>query len=141
MPNDLHIESNPHDVMPATATKLVVLLYDGAIAALERALGAIEEGDLEGRCQAINMAVDIIANLSLALDTENGGEVAGNLSKLYGFMISRLHRANLLNDPQAAKDVIRLLEPLYTSWRELDRMVAAQALHPADNHHQMAAAG
>ena len=33
-------------------TRLVILLYDGAIGALNKALAAFEAGDLETRCEA-----------------------------------------------------------------------------------------
>ena len=114
------------DVTPATATRLVVLLYDGAIAALERALDAIDRGDPMRRCRSINMALDILAHLCLALDRDRGGEIAHNLTRLYGFMIGRLQRANLLNDPAPLREVVALLETLYGAWRELDRRVTEE---------------
>lgn len=127
MSHEAITETDLQEVMPATASRLVVMLYDGAIASLHQAVESIEAGDLEGRRRAINMTLDIIANLCLALDMENGGEVAENLSKLYGFMITRLQRANLLNDPAPIADVLRILEPLYEAWRELNRKVTEES--------------
>lgn len=120
-------QPNAADV-PYAGTRLVVLMYDGAIGALNKGLAAIEAGDLEGRCKAINMAMDILAQLCMALDFEKGGQIATNLNDLYRFMIGRLVRANLLNDPVPARDVLRLLETLYAAWRTLDeRMVTEYA--------------
>ncbi len=134
-----------HEVMPATATRLVVMLYDGAIASLNQALEAIEAEDLAGRCRSINMAVDILANLCVALDTEQGGEIARNLERLYGFMIGRLQRANLMNDPAPVREVAELLETLYGAWRELDRRVTEeaylQAMAPTGEGERVRAAG
>lgn len=118
-------QTNSISELSATGTRLVVLMYDGAIGALNKALDAIEAGDLEGRCKAVNMAMDILTQLCLALDHEQGGQIAGNLSDLYRFMIARLVRTNLLNDPQPTRDVLRLLESLYSAWRTLDEQISA----------------
>ena len=72
------------------------------------------------------MTMDIIVQLHEALDLEQGGHVAANLDNLYRFMITRLARANLSNDPQPVRDVLYLLEPLYDAWRRLDEQVTAQ---------------
>jgi flagellar protein FliS len=141
MPGNPITETHFQKIMPTMAIRIVIMLYDGAIAALQEAVDAIEAGDLGGRCRSVNLAVDIIANLSLALDTERGGEIAENLSRLYGFMISRLQRVNFLNDPQPAKDVIKLLEILYESWCEIDREVTEESLarHASDQEEKVAA--
>lgn len=125
----------------ATGTRLVVLMYDGAIGALNRALAAMETGDLEGRCKAVNMAMDILTQLCLALDHEQGGQIAGNLGNLYRFMIARLVRTNLLNDPQPARDVLKLLESLYSAWRTLDEQIAAGYVAAAAPKPEMRAVG
>ena len=111
-----------------TGTRLVILLYDGAIGALNKALAAFEAGDLQTRCEAINMTMDIIVQLHDALDLEQGGHVAANLDNLYRFMITRLARANLTNDPQPVHDVLYLIEPLYDAWRRLDEQMTAQEI-------------
>jgi flagellar protein FliS len=111
--------------MPQMGTRLVILMYDGAIGALNKALACIEAGDLEGRCHAVNMAMDILTQLCMSLDHEQGGQVASNLDSLYRFMIARLVRTNLLNDPEPARDVLRMLEPLYNAWRTLDEQIVA----------------
>ena len=120
------MEAETTEHAPAIGTRLVVLMYDGAIGALSKALAAIEAGDLQGRCHAINMAMDILAQLCSALDFEHGGEIAGNLGNLYRYMIARLVRANLMNDPEPARHVLRLLESLYAAWRKLDEQVSEE---------------
>jgi len=123
-------EPGLQDVMPETATRLVVMFYDGAIASLQSAIKAIAENDIEGRCHSVNMTLDILAHLSDALDTERGGEIAENLSRLYAFMISRLSRVTLANDPEPARETIQLREILYQAWCEIDRRVTAEAMAP-----------
>ncbi len=112
----------------STGTRLVILMYDGAIGALNKALTAIEAGDLQTRCEAVNMAMDIITQLCLALDFEQGGQIATNLSDLYLSMITRLVRTNMLNDPEPTREVLTMLEPLYNAWRTLDERLSEQAM-------------
>ena len=128
MPQTALIEPGPAAAVPSMGTRLVVLMYDGAIGALDKALAAIERGDLETRCNCVNMTMDILAKLSEALDHEQGGQVARNLDNLYDFMLARLMRTNLTNDPQPAREVLRMLNVLYEAWRTLDERVTAEAL-------------
>ena len=106
-------------IMTAPRVKLVAMLYERAIRALRDCVRAIDAGEIELRFQNVEKASEIIVHLAGTLDTERGGEVAANLSRLYVFMLRRLSDVNLRNDAQAAKDVIGLLEPLAASWREL----------------------
>lgn len=106
-------------VMTSSPVELVALLYGKAIVSLKEAIQAIENNEIEKRWKANNKAFEIINHLSLTLDQEKGGEIAENLSDLYNFMLNRLSDVDLKNDPQAARDVIVLLEPLHASWRQL----------------------
>ncbi len=106
-------------IMTASPAGLVVLLYDKAMSLLNETAAAIERGDIEARHTSNRKAIDIIAHLWSTLDLEQGGEIAGNLNKIYSFMMERLADVDSKNDPQAARDVIALLDPLRKSWRQL----------------------
>ncbi|MFQ5785756.1 MAG: flagellar export chaperone FliS [Alphaproteobacteria bacterium] len=115
------------EILTASPARLVVKLYEAAIAALRRSIRAIEEGDIEGRWRANRRAAEIIEHLLATLDHEKGGEIAANLDRLYLFMLRRLMKVDLDNDPKPAEDVIRLIEPLCRSWRALDRKLANES--------------
>ena len=106
-------------VMSASPAKLVAMLYERAITLLYDAVGAIEAGDIERRWVANSKATEIVVELWQALDMEAGGEIAENLNRLYGFMMMHLTMVDTENSAEAARDVIRLLEPLRRSWHEL----------------------
>ena len=108
-------------VMTASPAKLVAMLYEKAIVSLREAIHAIEKGDIQARFNANKRAGDIITHLWTTLDTERGGEIAANLSRLYSFMLSRLTFVDVRNDPEPAREVIGLLEPLRDSWNQLAR--------------------
>ncbi len=107
------------EIMTASPTRLIALLYDRAITSLNEAIEAIAAGDIERRYRANNRAVEIIAHLAMTLDMEQGGQIAKNLDQLYRFMLTRLPQVDLRNDPKPAKEIIRLLEPIRASWHEL----------------------
>lgn len=108
-----------NEVSDASPVKSVAILYDKAIEALNNAIRAIEMGDINLRWKNNKKAIDIIYALDNCLDMEHGGEIAENLTRLYQFMIYHLVQVDLKNDPQPARDVIKLLEPLQQSWAEL----------------------
>ena len=112
--------------------ELVVRLYDKAIAELEGAAEAAEQGDIVARFQATSVAADIIAQLQLALDHSIGGEIAGNLDRLYGFILTQLPMVNLDNDAALARQLGDLLRPLRQSWIELDRQYGGKEDDLAD---------
>lgn len=120
--------NNGIDHANTVGTRLVVLMYDGAIGAVSKALAAIEAGDLEARCKAVNMAMEVLTQLCEALDFEHGGAVAENLGELYLSMIARLVRVNMLNDPRPAREVRSMLETLYDAWRTLDERVTEETI-------------
>ena len=75
--------------------------------------------------------MEIIGQMAMALDMEQGGEIASTLDQLYRFMLFRLPQVDLTNDPKPALDVINLIEPLRRSWHELaDRLASSE--QPAD---------
>jgi len=107
------------DNMTASPALLVAKLYEAAIASLNKAVKAIEDGEIEARWRANRRAIEIIEHLLSTLDRDRGGEVADNLYRLYTFSIAHLALVDVHNDPAPARAVIRLLEPLAASWREL----------------------
>lgn len=98
-------------------TKLVVLVYDGAITYLKRAKKNLEDKNLEEKCDFIFKAQDILLELMGALDM-NVGEVAQSLYSLYHYMMKQLTEANIRNDLERIDEVINLLNGLRRTWAE-----------------------
>lgn len=114
----------------ASPAKRVAMLHDRAIGALHDAIRAIEAGDVQRRWSTNRQAVEIIETLWVTLDLEQGGEIAANLDRLYGFMLNQLIGVDIRNDPKPAQDVIGLLEPLRQSWHELANRESGAAQSP-----------
>jgi flagellar protein FliS len=121
------------ELLDASPSRLIVMLYDEVLARLEAAVAAVEHGDIEARCVSVNKAIEIICHLCVTLDSEQGGEIAEKLGNLYRFLLARLPAVNVLNDAEPARAAIRLLTPVRNSWTELDERIqesvaAAEAL-------------
>jgi flagellar protein FliS len=106
-------------------SRLVVMLYDEAIASLEAAIEAVGRGDIEARFNATAHTAEVISQLYLALDMEQGGVIAENLSAIYNFVLGQLPELNFRNDPAVAEQAIMLLRPIRDSWFELDERIRA----------------
>jgi len=99
--------------------RLIVMLYDGAIKFMRLAIMEMEKNNYEAKGRYINKALDIINELNVVLDMDAGGEIAGNLRKLYLFMNNQLCQANIKCDPQKVRDVIKLMEELNKGWKAI----------------------
>jgi flagellar protein FliS len=116
----------------ASPTQLVLMLHEGAIAALASAQQHMLQKNIAAKGEAISKAITIIeSGLRGSLDLKVGGELAQNLSELYQYMGRRLLHANLKNDPAALDEVRRLLQQLRGAWETLAATTTAAAARPS----------
>ncbi|HZP84202.1 MAG TPA: flagellar export chaperone FliS [Chthonomonadaceae bacterium] len=106
----------------ASPTRLIVLLYDGAIRFCSLALEAQRQRDLEGQNVNLIKAQRILAELMSALDRKTGGEVAENLFQLYSHMLEQLVNANLYDRAEPIENVVKMLRDLRDTWQEVERL-------------------
>ncbi len=102
---------------------VLLLLYQGAIDALNRAAAFMAAGNMADKGKQILKANDIINQFIASLDFEVGGELAHNLAALYSFMLQQILIANANNDSKPLTTVVSLLSTLKTGW---DEAVASQ---------------
>ena len=115
-------------VASASPHGLVSLLFDGFMAAVHRAKGALRKQDVEAKGLAIGQAVRIVdEGLKSALDLKDGGKLATDLSDLYSYVCMRLTQANLRNDEAALDECAALLTPLRDAWAAIGAQVNAPA--------------
>ncbi len=108
-------------VQGASPLGLVVMLYDGVIAALQRAIDAIEAHNIEEKCRQIKRALAIIAQLEGTLNFERGGEVALNLKRMYIYSRTEIMTANLKNSPEKLRGLIAKLATVRKAWSQAER--------------------
>ena len=108
--------------------RLVVLLFEGALAAIGAARAAIQQNNIRVKGESISKAIDIISNgLKASLDAEKGGDLAARLESLYDYMVLRLLQANLKSDDKALEEVSGLIGELLSAWREISPAKVAAA--------------
>jgi flagellar protein FliS len=107
-------------VAAADPHKLILMLFDGTLAAIAGARVALGRGEIGAKGSAIGKAIAIIdGGLKASLDVEAGGELAQRLSTLYDYMLRQLLTANLRNDPALLDEVSRLLNELRGAWTQI----------------------
>ena len=113
-------------VISASPHKLIVLLYDGAVAALKTAANHMAAGRIAEKGEAIGKALDIINNgLRASLDKKGGGEIAANLDALYVYMAQRLLTASVQNKTAMLEEVQTLLVDLRDAWTQIGEKPAS----------------
>jgi flagellar secretion chaperone FliS len=95
---------------------LVGMLFDAALGALARARGAIQQGDIEAKSQAIRKALTVVGEGLRA-------QLAADLDRLYGYIELRLTHANLRNDVAALEECTALLRPVHEAWQQIATQV------------------
>jgi len=120
-------------VASASPLKLIIMLYDGALAALLGAKANMAAGNIAAKGSAISKAITIIDNgLRASLDKSAGGEIADNLDALYDYMSRRLLQANLKNDVAIVEEIHGLLADLRGAWVSIgDKNEQSAAMPPA----------
>jgi flagellar protein FliS len=107
-------------VEAASPHKLVELLFDGYMEALNLARGAMRGGQVEAKGKALNQAARIIdEGLRAGLNMTEGGRLADDLARLYEYVTMRLILANVRNDESIVDECVRLIEPLRQAWKDI----------------------
>ncbi len=112
-------------VKTANQGQIIVMLYDEAIKQLDFAKGRLEAGtrELDKVNAAIGKAQDILTELTVSLDFEQGGEMAQNLFSLYMFFNNQLTQANIEKDTERLGQVRAFLGDLREAWAQISSKV------------------
>ena len=107
----------------ATPGQLVLMLFDGALRFLDKALVGFDLDDPLDSNLAINnnilKAQEILRELNMSLNMEKGGELANTMRRLYNYYDLQLSQSNLQKDPSGVELVIRLLSVIRGAWAEM----------------------
>ena len=114
-------EADPH--------KLVMMLFEGALASIADARLNMIRGQIPARGKAISKAMSIIdQGLKCSLDKERGGEIAERLDALYEYICGKLLEANAQSKPECLDEAQKLLNEIYTAWAEMPKQHTAPRL-------------
>lgn len=116
MKNNAYQKYKNTAITSASREKILLMLYEGAIKFVKRAIKACEDKSIAERGLNIGRACDIVMELNNTLDHKVGGEISANLEKLYIFITDQLTKANITGDPKYLHDSLKILETLNEAW-------------------------
>lgn len=110
-----------NEVATVSQGKLIVMLYEGAIRFLNVASSNMHPRKYDMVNSNIIRAQDIITELMLSLNLDNGGKMANDLLSIYVYLKKRLLEANMKKDASILDEVIRHMSVLKESWDDVAR--------------------
>jgi flagellar protein FliS len=128
-------------IKTASQGQLIIMLYDEAIRQLDRGIELLKLNTGEkkdpGRIEHINKAIlktqEIITELMVSLDFEQGGEISKNLFSLYTWFNQELFEGNISRDPWKVQNVRNMMNELRGAWNEVISRIQADGLaRPAE---------
>ena len=122
-------------IKTASQGQLIIMLYDEAIKRMNRALELLElntgekkdPGRIEEISKAVMKAEEIITELMVSLDFEQGGEISKNLFALYTWFNRELLEANIAQDKDRITNVRNMLKELRDAWNIIVSQNAVEA--------------
>lgn len=128
-------------ILSADPVELICILYEHAILAVQDARDSIERKDIASRSKAISKAIAIIGELEGSLNHRAGGEVSGNLARLYQYIRGRLLAANRSQEAGPLVEVERLLKTVGEAWTAIRPEAVPSPAHTRDGETPGAAWG
>lgn len=121
-----------NEISTVSQAKLIVMLYDGAIRFLDIAYDNINNPK---KYDVVNTNLlktgEIISELMVSLNLDEGGKIANDLLALYVYFKKRLLEANLKKDGHIIKEIRNHLYELKTAWDEIEKKEpSAQSVMP-----------
>jgi len=113
--------------------QLIVMLYDGAVRQLTLAIDMLEKnqdkkdpGKIEQIGKAVMKAEEIITELMVSLDFEQGGDISKNLFSIYTWFNRELLESNIAQDINRMKKVNNMLIELRNAWSSISQSTPVQ---------------
>jgi flagellar protein FliS len=124
-------------VTTASQGQLIVMLYDEAVKQLNMAVelmnldkaGKKDPGRIETISKAILKAEEIITELMVSLDFEQGGEISKNLYSLYVWFNRELMEANISQDIHRILTVKDMLSDLRNVWNRIANEIKTEPVN------------
>ncbi|MEM9696122.1 MAG: flagellar export chaperone FliS [Myxococcota bacterium] len=118
-------------VKTSSPGELLMLLYDGCFRFLHEAMAAIDKGERARAGERLDRAHAILGELVSTLRHEVWPELCANLESVYMFCMGHIVQANLEQSTDKVKEVIDVLDPIRSGFREAVRQVVSGEAAPA----------
>lgn len=114
------------EISTANQGKLILMLYDGAIKFINKAIELMPKKDIENIHNNIVKAQDIIIELATSLNMD-AGEISQRLFSIYMYINNRLTDANVKKDQKPLLEVKKYLSDLREAWEEAAKKVQTES--------------
>jgi flagellar secretion chaperone FliS len=114
--------------------QLIIMLYEEAVRQLSMAIEMLEMKNenkkIHDKIEKINKAImkaeEIITELMVSLDFDQGGDIAKNLFALYSWFNKELLEASISQDVERIKTVRNMFGELHESWKKIVHTVESE---------------
>ncbi len=103
-------------VETASQSRLIVMLYDGAIRFMNKGAACIENEEIENAHRYLTRSADIVSELLSGLKPEQGGDIGKNLHRLYVFVFEQIVEANLRKNAAQVVRMAKVMGILREGW-------------------------
>jgi len=128
-------------VKTAGQGQLILMLYDEAIKQLDRGLdlmkqhnkGKKDPAKIEEIAKALLKTQEIITELMVSLDFDQGGEIAKNLFSLYSWFNQEIVESNISKDISRVTNIRNMMIDLRTTWGEVVAKTSSETIESSKN--------
>ncbi len=114
--NNAYSQYKNNSINTARPEELTLMLYNGLVKFLMKAVNEINENTLDKANESIIRAQDIIQEFRATLDMKY--EVSNGLSLIYDYMNRRLIDANVKKDNSIVEEILNLAKELRDTWEQ-----------------------
>ncbi len=110
-------------ILSASPERLILMLFDGALAAMNRAKDGFALDNVRDRNETISnnliKAQNIFGELQRSIRMDKGGDFGDRMFNLYDFYNTKLNEANFKKSQEPIDTVIRLFSEVRDAWAEM----------------------
>lgn len=110
-------------VTPEQPVQIVIMLYDGLVTFLMKAMAAIKNGNIPEKSLYLTRVLAIVEELYNSLNREAGGEISEKLGELYCYLMKEISVINLTSDLEKLQKTLELIVSLREAWKEAGKIV------------------
>ncbi len=103
-------------IQGASSEQLAAMLLEGAQRFLALAINAIKSRDIPGKARYVNRVSAIIEELTIWLNTDEGGDLVNNLQRLYEWWLNELFEGSQANQSDRLERISRQMGEIREAW-------------------------
>ena len=107
------------NVQTSDQLSLIIMLYDGALRFMKKAIVKIEANEIEEAHHYLMRSKNIVSELLSTLRVEESGEVGNNLKNLYVYVFKQIVYANLTKKIAPIQESVQIMENLSNGWKQV----------------------